>query len=88
MAKPRRGKNEFYHELQKGYFVFPMNGLKDISRMISAPQILAHYEKIYNFQPIFMKLGKRIISWVIFTKFQEDWPKIVDFLIRRRNPGC
>jgi len=44
--------------------------------------------KIYNFQPVFRKLGGRIISRVIFTKFQEDWPKIVDFLIRSQNQQC
>ena len=67
------------------YLILKLQLIKVIYLMISAPQILAHYKKIYNFQPIFMKHGERIISWVTFTQFQEDWPKIVDFLIKSQN---
>ena len=31
--------------------------LKAISRKKAAPWIFAHYQKIYNFYPILMKLG-------------------------------
>ena len=35
-----------------------------------------------HFCPIFMKLGQKKLTHevIIFTKFHEDWKKIVDFL--------
>ena len=53
---------------QVGYFLiflthsniplaFQLNKLKVIPRKKGAPRIFAHYHKIFNFCPIFMKLG-------------------------------
>ena len=33
------------------------NSLKAVSRKKAAPWIFAHYQKLYNFYPILMKLG-------------------------------
>ena len=44
---------------QQGLLVVRTNKgfLKPVSRKKAAPWIFAHYQKIYNFYPILMKLG-------------------------------